>query len=86
MQKLCVALGGNLKIIKANHEILIIRLSHDGKRLLNSQPCSLCVRYLKRIGIRKINYSNEIGEIISVSINNLGDGKLTTYYRCLKSK
>ena len=43
--------------------IYIARHRHSTKHSAHSEPCSHCAREIKRIGIKKIVYVNEIGEI-----------------------
>lgn len=44
-------------------EIVVIRVDMKTGELLNSQPCWNCTRKMKLLGIRKIHFSNDKGEI-----------------------
>jgi deoxycytidylate deaminase len=48
-------------------ELLVIRLRRDGS-LGNSKPCTSCVAYLIRQGVKKIHYSTDSGEIETVKL------------------
>lgn len=54
-------------------DILIIRVSKQNK-MLNSKPCSICVKYLckvKHIIIKNIYYSDHQGDIVKISLEQL---------------
>lgn len=42
--------------------ILVVRLNNDGELLL-AKPCKYCQAYIEKVGIRKVYYTNNIGEI-----------------------
>ena len=44
-------------------DILVIRINNQLK-LKNSRPCSHCIEELRRIGIRKVYYSDDSGHIV----------------------
>lgn len=46
--------------------ILVIKLSKVQKKLSNAKPCDMCLQLLKTIGIKKIYYSNQFGEIVKL--------------------
>ena len=41
----------------------VIRLSANNE-LVSSKPCGICMKNIKKLGIKKIGYSNDYGEII----------------------
>ena len=51
-------------------DIIVIRINKN-LALKNSRPCNHCIDKLKKIGIRKVFYSNEDGKIISEFINDM---------------
>lgn len=51
-------------------DILVIRINKNFA-LKNSRPCNHCIDKLKKIGIRKVFYSNEDGKIIGEFIQNM---------------
>ena len=51
-------------------DILVIRINKQ-LALKNSRPCNHCIDKLKKIGIRKVFYSNENGNIVSEFINDM---------------
>lgn len=46
---------------------MVIRVNQDGN-LCNSRPCMMCFDYIVRAGIRKVYYSNELGEIDVINV------------------
>ncbi len=50
------------KCIVKNTTLYVVRLSKLGE-LKNSFPCNKCMSLIKKVGIKKIYYSNEKGEI-----------------------
>jgi deoxycytidylate deaminase len=50
-------------------EIVVIRYSNE--KLKMSKPCKHCIKYLKYIGIKKVHYSDEHGNIISEKTKDL---------------
>lgn len=52
-------------------DILVIRVDRIGAKLKNSRPCNNCICKLKKIGIRKVFYSNEKGDIVFEYVNNM---------------
>jgi deoxycytidylate deaminase len=51
-------------------DILVIRINKNFA-LKNSRPCNHCIDKLKKIGIRKVFYSNEDGNIVSEFIHDM---------------
>ena len=71
----------NMKPLKklSKYSIVVLRVNSNGK-LLNSKPCYHCLQILKKIGISKIYYSTEDGEIEVQKIKNMD----TDHYSRLK--
>jgi hypothetical protein len=71
---------------KVKVEILVIRITKNSK-LCMSKPCLHCIEcinkkpQLKGYIIVKVLYSNEMGEITEVKINELETKHLSRYYR-----
>jgi deoxycytidylate deaminase len=51
-------------------DIIVIRINNK-MELKNSRPCNNCIEKLKSIGIRRVYYSNEIGEIVREDIDTM---------------
>lgn len=51
-------------------DILVIRVNKQCS-LRNSRPCDHCIEYLQRIGIRKVYYSTDCGQIVSEFVTNM---------------
>jgi deoxycytidylate deaminase len=51
-------------------DIFVIRIDKHAN-LKNSRPCSCCIEKLDKIGIRKVYYSNENGDIVSEFVKNM---------------
>jgi deoxycytidylate deaminase len=62
--------------------ILVIRWKGDAFRY--SKPCSCCVSILKTVGIRKVYYSNNEGDIEIDKTDEICTNHLSTYYRQTK--
>ena len=52
-------------------DIIVIRIDKMGTKLKNSRPCNNCIRKLRKLGIRKVFYSNENGNIVSEYVNDM---------------
>jgi deoxycytidylate deaminase len=52
-----------------NVSLLVIR--SKGDTFNSSKPCKHCIDYIKRIGIKKIYYSNDEGQIVYEKIGDL---------------
>ena len=44
--------------------ILVMKISKTKGSLSNAKPCPMCYKILKHVGIKKIYYTNEKGEIV----------------------
>ena len=62
------------KLVKG-HNLLVIRVNGNwagtSTPLKNSRPCNDCIDKLIKIGINKVYYSNEYGDIIYEYVNNM---------------
>lgn len=45
-------------------DIIVVRINNDASKLKNSRPCNNCIDILKKLGIRKVHYSNSNGDIV----------------------
>jgi len=56
-----------------NAEIIVIRKSNSDliNHYLESRPCNECVKMMKKIGIKKIHYSNENGKMITEKVKDM---------------
>lgn len=56
----------------ASVQILVIRVSYSKEpTIVNSKPCINCINYMKSLGIKKLYYSNDQGEIIYEKIKEI---------------
>ncbi len=60
----------NKKRIGGLVDILVIRVNKNGD-LKNSRPCNKCIKTMKSIGIRKVFYSTDFGEIVCENLNDM---------------
>lgn len=63
----------------------IVRISKNNK-LTESKPCSDCLSFIKRIGIKKIVYTNYNGEIIINKTDNIISTHLSHAQKSIKNK
>ena len=56
-------MGVNWKVLNG-YSILVIKISKKNKFLSNAKPCNMCRKLLTTIGIRKIYYSDDKGQIV----------------------
>lgn len=52
-------------------DIIVIRIDKMGTKLKNSRPCDNCILKMRKLGIRKVFYSNEKGNIVFEYVNNM---------------
>lgn len=52
-------------------DIIVIRVNKCGTKFKNSRPCNDCIIKLQKLGIRKVYYSDEKGEIVVEYVNNM---------------
>ena len=48
----------------------------DRTKLANSEPCNVCLFYMKLMNIRNCYYSNEEGDLVKIKVNETEE----TYY------
>lgn len=53
----------NKKNVKG-FDIIVIRINKFGTELKNSRPCNHCIKKLIKLGISKVYYSNENGDVV----------------------
>ena len=69
-------------IRKKNIKILVIRIGgYNKNKLINSKPCSYCIKYLRFIGIKKIYYSNNDGCITYENIKEIHNDHVSMAYK-----
>ncbi len=44
-------------------DVLVVRINKTGS-FMNSKPCPMCASAMKHVGIRRVWFSNSIGEIV----------------------
>ena len=56
-----------------NAELIVIRKPNSTTidHYLESRPCNECVKMMQKLGIKKVHYSNEKGEIITEKVKNM---------------
>jgi hypothetical protein len=60
-------------------DILVFRNSSKG--IKNSRPCSECLETMKKLGIRRVYYSLDTGEIVYEKVSNMISTHRTTMTR-----
>ena len=58
------------KMKKKRHSLLVIRLLPSGK-LGNSRPCNHCVSLMRQVGLKKVYYSNQEGNIVMEKVQGM---------------
>ena len=64
--------------------IFVVRLGKDelGNTILrNAKPCKYCTETIQKYGLKKIYYSNELGIIEKMKINNLESNYISRGYK-----
>jgi len=79
-----------------NVQILVIRIggdrsndnnSNDRNRkdtFINSKPCMHCINYMRSLGIRKIYYTDNTGDIIYEKINEMHSTHISMMRKVLR--
>lgn len=72
-----------LRRILRKIEILVVRIAatHPTQYLRMSKPCYHCIQQLRYLGIKKIYYSNEMGDIIYEKMNHIHNAHITPLYK-----
>ncbi len=56
------------------YDICVIRTDKrcdDSVNLVNARPCQHCLEMMKNVGIRRVYYSNDTGEIVSETVRDM---------------
>lgn len=62
----------NTKLLPKNlSKLVIIVIRYHGQKLVLSKPCKHCINLLKKLGIKKIYYSNEKGQIVYDKLSSI---------------
>jgi hypothetical protein len=64
--------------------VSIVVIRYAGEKIINSKPCIHCISYMKKLGIKKIYYSND-GNIIYDKINKISTTHISLYHRTIFS-
>lgn len=59
---------------KEKHDIMVIRINKSDKnsiQLVNARPCQNCLEMMKSIKIKRVYYSNNLGEIVCENIKDM---------------
>jgi hypothetical protein len=83
----CVGKQKYKKLLKklSQYSIIVLRVGLTGE-LLNSKPCMDCLKVLKMIGIKKVYYSDENGNIIVEKIKNMESNHVCRFSKYLNRK
>jgi len=62
-----------------NYTLLTIHIDQSSNdiRLTNSKPCSDCLEFIKKVGIKKIMYSTSDGKIVEEKVSDIQNTKIT---------
>lgn len=74
------------KKIPKNSTMVVVRVTFDksGKpKLLNSAPCAVCTSELRKVGIKKIAWSNSNGQIVVSRLRDYHTEHLSFYQQSL---
>lgn len=58
-------------VTRSLNKITVIVIRYHNEKLVLSKPCKHCINLMKKIGIKKIYYSNEKGQVIYDKINSI---------------
>lgn len=56
--------------------LIIVRANNSGQ-LMNSKPCAMCSKIIKKSGIKKIIYSSDNNELIRLRSHELDESHFT---------
>lgn len=59
---------------------MVVRMSASGD-LCESSPCSHCRSVIRSLGIRRVVYSDEKGDLVTLPVQDMDDGEPSTGYR-----
>ena len=57
-----------LRFAQAGDEIEVMRFSKCGKYMTMAKPCNLCMKEMRKVGIKKVRYTNWKGEWEQIKI------------------
>ena len=75
-----------------NYTLLVLRIGKDKNgdiALRNAKPCKFCTESIKKIGLKKIIYSNDDGNLEKVKLNELESNYVSRGYdrmKCIEIK
>ena len=70
----------DLKKISRMLDLVVIRISKNGS-LCNSMPCKNCIETLRKIGIKRIFYSDDNGNILVEDAKNITNNHVSAFNR-----
>jgi tRNA(Arg) A34 adenosine deaminase TadA len=76
----CISKG-----ISTKSFIMVLRISRTGT-IHDSKPCSECLKYMKKYGVKRICYSNQNGDFVIEKACELVTNYKTLYYRILEKE
>jgi deoxycytidylate deaminase len=76
----CVSRG-----ISTKSFLIVLRISRTGT-VHDSKPCSECLKYMKKYGVKRICYSNNDGHFIIEKTYEIITNYKTLYYRILEKE
>ena len=78
-----VSFKSKYKKMSETVDIIIIRLNNscNNINLKNSRPCNRCIEILQEYNIRRVYYSNEMGEIICENLKEMLKIHISSGYR-----
>ncbi len=73
------------------YDIFVVRINKcsDTVKLVNSRPCSHCLDMMKSVGIRRVYYTDDSGEIINENVKDMVSihtSKVTQRFDVTKTK
>jgi len=74
-----MSLLNKIRNILANKTITVVR-EYNG-RLRNSKPCSHCAKYMLQLGIKRVEYSDDNGNIVRCLVENLENTVISRFHR-----
>jgi deoxycytidylate deaminase len=76
----------SIKRLLSKTYIVVIRLGGDThSNFVNSKPCMHCINYMKNLGIKKIYYSNQLGEIIHEKVSAMSSNHISMIRRVYRT-
>jgi len=66
----------NMSNVK-NYDILVVRINKSGS-LVNSRPCDDCIRRLQLLGVNRIYYSSDKGDVVREKLSEMRLGHVSS--------